>query len=253
MADNLTQSVDQQIERAVLALRGANRIACMTGAGISAESGVPTFRDSGGLWENHRVEEVATPEAFARNPEMVWRFYQARRQGLLDVEPNPGHFALVEMATLCDRFTIVTQNVDGLHIIAGSEDVLCLHGDIWIDQCNTCRRQIRVSQLCPDLIRCDDCGGLMRPGVVWFGEILPAEVFDRAAQACAQADVMLVVGTSSVVYPAASLATWAKRSGALIIEVNPDVTPLTGHADVMVSAVAGEALPRIVQQWRQAL
>lgn len=246
MTDNLTQLIDAAAE----VLSRSDRIACMTGAGISAESGVATFRGAGGLWEGHRVEQVATPEAFARDPSMVWRFYQARRKSLLKVRPNAGHLALAQMARMTPEFALITQNVDGLHQAAGSGDVLCLHGDIWIDRCNGCGDQKRVAELAQTHPKCSQCGGLIRPGVVWFGEMLPVGVFERASQTCAAAQVMLVVGTSSMVQPAASLANWAKRAGAVVIEVNPEATPLSEVADIVVCAKAGEALPQIVNRWR---
>jgi len=248
MGDKLTQSVAQAANH----LAHADRVACLTGAGISAESGIPTFRGTGGIWEGLAVEQVATPEAFAENPQLVWRFYQARRAALLPVKPNRGHAALVTMANLCPRFTLITQNVDGLHHKAGSTGVLCLHGDIWIDRCDGCGWRTRATGLCDRLGHCSACGQPLRPGVVWFGETLPQGVLERAVEACTTAQVMVVVGTSSVIQPAASLAHWAREAGATIIEVNPERTALSGDAHVVINAPAGEVLPGLVQLWASA-
>ncbi len=201
MSDKLTQ----QVRWLANILAQSKRVACLTGAGVSAESGVATFREAGGLWEGHRPEDVATPEAFARDKEMVWRFYLARREGLLAVKPNPAHYALADLQEMCPQFDLITQNVDGLHDIAGSRDVNKLHGDIWIDRCTKCGYEQRVDTVSETIPTCAKCGALARPGIVWFGEMLPDGAIDRAARAAVAAEVMLVVGTSCLVQPAASL------------------------------------------------
>ena len=245
MSDNLRQHIDEVARR----LAKAQRVVCMTGAGVSAESGVPTFRGPGGLWEGHRPEELATPEAFARDREMVWRFYKWRRSKLLQCAPNPAHHAIAEIERRVPTFGLVTQNVDGLHRAAGSRNIVELHGDIWIDRCTACGHESRVNTVPEGLPACEKCGGLARPGVVWFGEMLPPGAFDTAVEWAAQADVVLVVGTSNVVQPAASLADIAQSHGATVVEVNLDPTPLSHSADLALHGKAGEILPRIVEAW----
>jgi NAD-dependent deacetylase len=238
----LAQQIAWLAERIV----GANHVACMTGAGVSAESGVPTFRGAGGLWEGLRAEEVATPEAFARDPELVWRFYLARRRGLIGIQPNPAHLALVELERICRHFELITQNVDGLHHLAGSRKLITLHGEIWIDRCTHCGQEERVSEVAEGMPKCPHCGGLRRPGVVWFGEVLPPDAMQRAAQAARSAELFLVIGTSSVVQPAASLAHLAKDHGATVIEINTEPTPLTQHANATLAGRAGEIMARVM-------
>lgn len=247
MSDNLIQ----RIERIGQQLAKATRIACLTGAGISAESGVATFRDANGLWNGFRIEEVATPEAFTQDPQRVWSFYAARRQALLAARPNPGHHALARMKQLCPEFTLITQNVDGLHQQAGSHDLICLHGDIWIDRCNACGWQRRAQQVVETVPTCPACSRHVRPGVVWFGEILPQDALERAIQKCCSAQIMLVVGTSSLVHPAASLATWARQAGAALIEINLEPTPLTDIADESLQGSASNILSALVDSWPQ--
>lgn len=225
-----------------------------TGAGVSAESGLATFRGAGGLWEGHRVEEVATPEAFARNPLLVWRFYAMRRERAAQAQPNPAHRAIAYMDELFPSLTVVTQNVDGLHQRAGSRRVLELHGSQWRIRCSACGREredrrVPLPQLPP---RCAACGGLERPAVVWFGEALPGEVFAEAERACSAADLMLVVGTSGVVWPAAGLVEVAAASGASIVEVNPEPSALAFLATVQIPMQAGEALPAVVAAVEEA-
>jgi NAD-dependent deacetylase len=241
----------QQIEWLARRMADARRVVCMTGAGVSAESGVPTFRDAGGLWEGQRPEDVATPQAFARDHAMVWRFYLARRRGLLSVKPNPAHYALVELERACPCFDLITQNVDGLHHLAGSSNVICLHGDIQIDRCTRCGFETRVTAVGEAIPKCEQCGSLARPGVVWFGEMLPPEAFEKAARCAEDADLMLVVGTSSVVQPAASLAEWAKSAGATVAEINLNRTPLSRLADVTLLGRAGEIMPRLVEAFHR--
>ncbi|MFI5165903.1 MAG: NAD-dependent deacetylase [Thermoanaerobaculales bacterium] len=228
-------------------LRNARRVVALTGAGVSAESGVPTFRGAGGLWEGHPVQEVATPQAFAADPPRVWRFYEERRRKLTRVVPNPAHFVLARWQDRFESFTLVTQNVDGLHRAAGSRSVLDLHGSIWEIRCTACgrSRDDRTVPL-PDLPPiCAACGGMERPGVVWFGEYLPPGVMDAANAAVKRAEVLVVVGTSAVVYPAAGLVEVAAARGAKVIEVNPEASAKADLADVSLRGPAGELLPQL--------
>ncbi|GJM27130.1 MAG: NAD-dependent deacylase [Phycisphaerae bacterium] len=241
MADNLAQ----MLERLANELRKASRVLCLTGAGVSAESGVPTFRDADGLWEGARPEDLATPEAFERDSAFVWRFYQSRRQKLLSVLPNPAHEVIARFESRFPEFNLVTQNVDGLHQLAGSKRILCLHGDIWIDRCTVCGFESRVTEAVDPMPKCATCGELARPGVVWFGEMLPAGVFERAVEYATEAEVVLVVGTSSQVYPAASLAEIAKQSDAFVAEINPNATSFSGSADLVIPHKAGKVCPEL--------
>jgi NAD-dependent deacetylase len=239
--------LDVALEHAAELLRRAERVAVLTGAGVSAESGVPTFRGAGGLWEGQRVEDVATPWAFERDPAQVWRFYNARRTGLRKVTPNPGHRALVEMEDHwgSEQFTVITQNVDGLHRAAGSRHVLEVHGTLSRVRCIGCQQTEERSDDLPELPRCE-CGALLRPDIVWFGEQLPEEVWGRAARAVASCDCFLVVGTSAVVYPAAGLIDAARGVGAGLIEVNLEPTVAAAGA-VGLYGPSGVILPRLVQ------
>jgi NAD-dependent deacetylase len=225
-------------------LAGAKRVTVLTGAGISAESGVPTFRDAQtGLWASFKPEELATPRAFRRNPRMVWEWYAWRRGLVAKVEPNSGHRALAAMQSLFPRFTLVTQNVDGLHQRAGSSGVIELHGNITRTKCFD--EDVVVTDW-PDTgdvpPKCPRCGGLLRPDVVWFEEAMPEEA-TAASRAC---DLFLCVGTSTVVYPAAQLPFEALEAGAAVVEINPDSTPLTARADFVITGAAGVVLPEIV-------
>jgi NAD-dependent deacetylase len=222
----------------------------MTGAGISAESGVATFRDADGLWHGFRVEEVATPEAFAEDPQRVWSFYAARRRALLAANPNRGHHALTRMQQLCPDFTLITQNVDGLHERAGAPGVLRMHGSIWDVGCwNRCpaspdRWRDDTASFATLPPRCPHCDGPLRPGVVWFGEVLDAAVMRRCL-AATRCDVFLTVGTSAVVYPAAGLLDDARRRGAMTVEINPVATQASPDVDVVLAEPAETALIRL--------
>ena len=192
-------------------LRKARRVAVLTGAGVSAESGVPTFRGKEGLWKHYRPEDLATAEAFSRDPRLVWHWYNWRRGLIARARPNPGHYALADIENRSPEFTLITQNVDDLHEQAGSRNVLKLHGDIWQVRCLACDREWidtrpSISELPPHC----GCGGLLRPGVVWFGEELPPGAWDRAEKAAREADLLFVIGTSALVYPAAGLVRVAR-------------------------------------------
>lgn len=237
----------QELSRAAEWIGGARALAVLTGAGLSQESGVPTFRGPNGLWRRYRPEELATPEAFARDPRLVWEWYDWRRSLIARAAPNPAHRALAELEQRVCEFALLTQNVDGLEERAGCRHVLRLHGDIWLLRCVGCGREgknraVPLPELPP---RCS-CGALLRPGVVWFGEPLPADVLARAFAAAQRAEVFLVVGTSAVVQPAASLPLIAKQAGAHIVEINREETPLSSAADVSLFGLAGEILPRLV-------
>ena len=228
-------------------LEAASSVVVLTGAGISAESGVPTFRGQGGLWKQFRAEDLATPEAFARDPRLVWEWYDSRRAALAQVAPNAGHRALAELEARKPRFTLVTQNVDGLHDRAGSRNVLKLHGDIWTLRCLRCGRERRDERTpLPELPPSCECGGMLRPGVVWFGEPLPVEAWERAQKATREAEVLLVVGTSATVYPAAGLIPLATSAGARVIECNVEETPFSSGLDRSLRGRAGEVLPQLI-------
>ncbi len=235
------------MEQARRWLRDAKRVAVLTGAGISAESGIPTFRGAGGLWRQFRPEDLATPEAFRRDPKLVWEWYDWRRRMIARAEPNPAHHALVALQKRAPEFALITQNVDGLHDRAGSGRVLELHGDIWTVRCTACERAVRDDRVpLPDLPPRCECGTMLRPGVVWFGEPLPAGVWREAEKAATLAEVFLVVGTSAIVYPAAGLVSLAKSCGARVIEVNLDETPFSSAVDVSLRGPAGQILPALL-------
>lgn len=244
----MTTSVPGEL---VAALKRARHVVALTGSGISAESGVPTFRDAQtGLWAKFSPEELATPEAFARDPAFVLSWYRWRRELVARAEPNPGHFALAQLASLVRRFTLVTQNVDGLHQRAGSPDVVELHGNILRDRCSRgCSRSAGVAPTAEALPRCA-CGSLLRPDVVWFGEMLPPAALETAAAATRDCAVFLSIGTSSLVFPAAGFARDAQQVGATLVEVNPAATPLSDAADFALRAPAGLALPQLVAALR---
>ncbi|MBN1327642.1 MAG: NAD-dependent deacylase [Candidatus Cloacimonetes bacterium] len=227
-----------------------DRIVVLTGAGISAESGLKTFRDSDGLWENHRVEEVATPEAYLRNPELVWRFYKQRYLQLSEVEPNPGHKALKQIEDFAGgNFTLITQNVDGLHRRCGNKRVLEIHGSLELSFCSKCLAKFPMNEidLEQSLPRCDNCGGLLRPDIIWFGEI-PYHL-DIISDILCQADFFLVVGTSGVVYPAAQFLHICKSYNAITIGINLEEPKNSYLLDEFHQGKAGELLPELVRIW----
>lgn len=237
-----------QVRAAAAVLAVADRLVVLTGAGVSAESGLPTFRAAQtGLWARYRPEELATPEAFARDPRLVWEWYAWRRELVAGAAPNAAHHALVELESRVADFTLVTQNVDGLHRRAGSRRVLELHGDITRTRCSRDGRIVTAwtgATVPPD---CPDCSAPLRPDVVWFGEPLPRAALESAAAAAAACDVLLVAGTSLNVFPAASLVPIALEAGARLIVVDPVLPTLARHPRVLaVEAAAGAALPAML-------
>lgn len=234
-------------------LRQAKAVVVLTGAGISAESGVPTFRGSEGLWKNYRAEELASPDVFMTNPQLVWEWYNWRKELIAKVEPNPGHYALVELEKLYDQFTIITQNVDNLHFRSGSKKVIEIHGNITKSKCHRCGAMAAdkdTHDFAQGLPHCD-CGGAIRPAVVWFGESLPEDALQTSFQLSEQSNVFLSVGTSAVVQPAASLPLIAKQHGAFVIEINPEDTPITGAIDVSIRGTSAAVLPQLVTELQQ--
>jgi NAD-dependent protein deacetylase/lipoamidase len=240
------------LAQAAASLSSAARVVVLTGAGMSAESGVPTFRGAGGLWRQFRPEALATPEAFRRDPHTVWAWYRWRQQLIAAVAPHAGHDALARMEASRPGWQILTQNVDGLHQRAGSRSVIEVHGSIWRARCTVgcdrgAMRSIEAAPEDAELPRCD-CGALLRPGVVWFGEALDPAVVQRAWAVVEAADVLLVVGTSAIVYPVAALPEVARRTGACVIEINPEETPLSPRADLVIRQSAAEALVALEQR-----
>ena len=236
-------------------LRSSTRVVALTGAGVSQESGLRTFRDpQTGLWAKHRPEDLASPEAFRRDPKLVWDWYAWRREALKGVRPNPGHYALVELEDRIPEFTLVTQNVDGLHRMAGSRRLFELHGNIRRVRCSECGRfEEDWPESGEDVPRCQVCGGLLRPDVVWFGEALPRAELEAAVQAARACELFLSIGTSGVVQPAASLAYAAHNRGAALVEINPDPTPLTPKTNYFLQGKSGELLPELVRAaWPKA-
>jgi NAD-dependent deacetylase len=258
------QKIIQQVAERVAA---AQSVAVLTGAGISAESGVATFRDPDGLWTKFKPHELASMDGFMSNPELVWQWYEARRDVVHNVEPNAGHVALSALQELLTdggrKFTLATQNVDRLHHRAGSKDVLELHGNIIENYCSRCHKphEVAASVSAPALQptaapaqaskeppRCTFCGSMVRPAVVWFGEMLPADVLEAASEAASGCDVYFSIGTSAEVYPAAGLPLAAKQRGAFVVEINPNPTALTPSVDVSLRAASGAVLPELVAQ-----
>ncbi|MGP5493387.1 SIR2 family NAD-dependent protein deacylase [Psychrobacter celer] len=273
MLAELTPALIAEVERAAQLLKSKSRICILTGAGISAESGIPTFRDKQtGLWENYGVEDLATPEAFTRDPKLVWSWYQWRRQLVADKAPNPAHHALAQWQyhtqTSDQTVTLITQNVDDLHEQAGSP-VTHLHGHLWRNRCGQCNAPYQEQSSAPSdhqdtmqdtmsvntrldmsfddsLLTCSHCDGYIRPDIVWFGEALPVQAWQTAEEAAANCEVFISIGTSSLVYPAAGLAQLAKQNGAQVIEINPNPTPNT-IVDITFAEKAGVILPPLIE------
>lgn len=238
-------------DRLMTMLAQAKSVVAFTGAGVSAESGVPTFRGTDGVWKKFKPEELANLGAFMKNPELVWEWYAHRKKIIANIRPNPGHYALAEMEQLFPHFAVITQNIDNLHRRAGSKTVYELHGNIERNYCMKCGAPYANEEILgagsqpPLSIRCPRCSGLIRPDVVWFGEMLPEEEWDGSIRAAEAADIFLSIGTSGVVYPAASIPLVAKRHGAYVVELNPETTPLTDSADEFIQGLSGEILPAL--------
>ncbi|MFI5251406.1 MAG: NAD-dependent deacetylase [Bacteroidota bacterium] len=229
-------------------LHAASRVTVFTGAGISAESGVPTFRGVDGIWKKFKPEELANFDAFIKNPDLVWEWYKHRKTIITGIEPNAGHYALAGMEKLYSLFSIITQNIDNLHRRAGSKNIYELHGNIERNYCIGCGKfypneEIFKSSSVP---RCSACHGLIRPDVVWFGEMLPADAWNDSVRAAEHCDLFFSIGTSAVVYPAASLPQMAKNSGAYTVEINIERTEFSTRADEVIIGKAAETLPRIL-------
>jgi NAD-dependent deacetylase len=231
-------------------IAAAKSIVFFTGAGISAESGVPTFRGKGGIWNKLKPEELANFDAFMRNPDMVWEWYQYRRSIVQKTEPNAGHYAIVEFEKLIDKVTVVTQNVDNLHKRAGSKNVFELHGNIERNYCIECKEPwYPVDEIEEAGVpHCKFCGGLIRPDVVWFGEMLPQEVFASSEAAAGRSDVCIIAGTSAVVYPAVYIPITAKNAGSFLIEINIEPTEISRAVDFSIMGKSGEVIPKLLEE-----
>jgi NAD-dependent deacetylase len=241
-------ALDDQIRLARAHLASAWSITVLTGAGISADSGVPTFRGPDGLWRTYRAEDLATPEAFERDPRLVWEWYNWRRELIATKSPNPAHVALAELERRGnDRMWLITQNVDGLHRAAGSRRLSEIHGNIWMVRCTGCGvvnedRRVPI-QILPT---CDACGALLRPHIVWFGESLDPADLRRCTETLQSCDLLLVIGTSGVVYPAAGFASVAKQAGATVVEINLDETPQSPMVDLVLRGRAKDLVPQLL-------
>lgn len=233
-------------------LKEAKVVSVLTGAGVSAESGVPTFRDPGGIWEKFRPEQLANFEAFMSDPDFVWSWYQHRREIMREVKPNPGHFALAEMENLFNEFNLITQNIDNLHHRAGSKRVTELHGNIERNYCIECRtyyNEVDVKE--KNVLKCESCGGLIRPDVVWFGEMLPQKALLHAEGCAVNSDVFFSIGTSAEVYPAALMPLAAKRAGAYVVEINIRPTVMSMDVDEVIEGKSGDVLHQLVEKIKE--
>ena len=242
------------IEKAIEILKSAKSLFTLTGAGISAESGIPTFRGADGLWKNYSATDLATPQAFRKDPKMVWEWYHWRQGIISKAKPNPAHYALVALEKKMARFLLLTQNVDNLHPRAGSENVLELHGNIFRTRCLSCG-EIADYQKPPEtssnaLPKCT-CGGSLRPDVVWFGEAIPQDIWQNSLDFLRRADAALICGTSGIVWPAAAIPEIAQHSNTRTIEINLEPTPVSSIVDVSIQGKAGDVLPKIVTAFNQ--
>ena len=231
-------------------LHSAKFVTALTGAGVSKESGIPTFREAQtGLWSRYDPMELATPLAFKKDPKLVWKWYQWRRELISNAEPNPGHYALTELELRVPKFTLITQNIDGFHKQAGSKNIIELHGNINRNKCfdegivvDSWKDNDSIPPHCPN------CGGLIRPDVVWFGENLPSKVINDAIHAAQTSEVFFSIGTSALVHPAASLPIYAMNGGAIVVEINPDETPISQKVHYAIREPSGKVLPHLIQQ-----
>jgi NAD-dependent deacetylase len=233
-------------------LEKARVVSVLTGAGVSAESGVPTFRDPDGIWEKFRPEELANFDAFISNPDFVWSWYQHRREIMREVKPNKGHLALAEMESIFDEFNLITQNIDNLHERAGSKRVTELHGNIERNYCISCKtfyNEVDVSER--KVLKCENCGGLIRPDIVWFGEILPEKALKHAEECAKKSDVFLSIGTSAEVYPAALMPLLAKQFGAYVVEINIRPTVMSMDLDELIKGKSGEVLNDLINKLKE--
>lgn len=232
-------------------LTAAKTVVVLTGAGVSAESGVPTFRGEKGLWKHYRPEELANFDAFIRNPKLVWEWYNFRKNLIYKVNPNPGHFALAEMEKILDNFYLITQNVDNLHQKAGSQKIYELHGNIMRNRCVDCNKYYNDDQIIfneKDQVPHCECGGLIRPDVVWFGESLPVYELEMSFKIARNCDVFFSVGTSAVVQPAASLPIEAIQAGAYVVEINSEPTVITNYVHESIIGKSGDVLPKLIKE-----
>lgn len=239
--------MNEKLIKAAEIIDRASSITVLTGAGISAESGIPTFRGEEGLWRNFRSEDLATPEAFQRDPKLVWEWYEWRRGIAKEAKPNYGHHTLAELQNHKPNFNLITQNIDSLHRLAGSRNIIELHGNLWQIRCTGCaiieqNVDVPLKELPP---KCNSCGAIGRPNIVWFGELIPMPLIDKALIAIEQCEVMLIVGTSGVVEPAASMGLVAKQTGKIVIEVNVEPTVNTNFYDLTIFGKSSEVLPLI--------
>jgi len=247
----MLDAINAGIDSLRAALRESKAVVALTGAGVSAESGIPTFRGAGGLWRSFRPEQLATPEAFARDPRLVWEWYDWRRGVICRAEPNPGHAALAEIERRKGGgFTVITQNVDGLHDRAGNRRLVKLHGDIWRTRCVECgtvtlNHDVPLTVIPPHC----PCDGLLRPDVIWFGEALSALEWEGAVEAARHADLFMLIGTSAMVYPAAGLVELGHEAGARVAIINPETTPFSERAQWRLEGAAGEILPLLLESW----
>ncbi len=246
----VSESMDSFVASVADRINASTRIVFLTGAGISSESGVPTFRGAEGLWQKFRPEDLANFDAFINNPELVQSWYRHRKKLVEEVSPNAGHFAITELQQKVAACRVVTQNVDNLHQKAGNRDVIELHGNIFRNYCVECCKNFDDDDYDYDegaIAHCYACGGLIRPDVVWFGEGLPMDAYQKAENLCSQTDVLFSVGTSGAVYPAAGLPSLAKGNNAFLVEINPEPTEISSIMDVVLRSPSGSALPRIVE------
>ena len=241
------------LEELVGKLRNCSKAVVLTGAGISAESGVPTFRGKEGLWGKFKPEQLASMDAFMSSPKIVWEWYNWRRDLIAKVKPNAGHAALVNLENLIDEFTLVTQNVDNLHVLAGSKSILELHGNIFRNKCMDCNALYEEEgDINPDKIpACTQCNGKIRPDIVWFGEMLDSDIINTAFQRAEEAELFFAIGTSALVHPAASLLVVAKQHGAILIEINVERTALSDIVDYHFEGKSGQFLPELVEQLKE--
>lgn len=245
---------DWREDLAGLGLTRDSYVTVLTGSGVSAESGVPTFRGEDGLWKNFRAQDLATPEAFARDPRLVWEWYDWRRGIIAGKEPNPAHYAVTELEKMFDKFLLITQNVDGLHRRAGTEKLVELHGYIFGMRCTaegktTESLEVPLKTIPPEC----ECGAMLRPDIVWFGEALPERALGAALDASRECDLMLVAGTAAVVQPAASMPLMAKQAGAFVVEINPELTPISPYVDLSLQGKAGVIMPEVVSALRDLI